>query len=425
MSSPEKRTDRYLDDVLQGNNPQADLPADEANLLNDLVTHYQADSLSIERKNRMWQKAQIPVEKAKRQPAPGSWIWRSVAGLLLLMLGLSGGYGYFAYQQYADSPEARGTIANYPDEPLFAEPPLIFEYGGYARIGYFFPAANLMREANMEWVGMVLSMEAAADIENIREQIDYAHENGFKVFISLRKPDGLMDFDSSNFPGVLAEFAGELALAGADAIEIWSGGNIGHPISRKLLGTASYADLLNAVATAIREANPDTLIISGAPAPTGAETTFPGQIVNDDNFLRELVELNAFEDVDCIGMHYVEGIVPPAATDGDSRDDYYTRYLPAMLEAYRSILNETNKPLCLTEIGYVSLEGMDVILSAFQWAAQTSREEQAQWTAEAMEYLAQQPDVALAMVWHVDYNDYTDPEDPTGRGYSLTFPVDG
>ena len=208
------------------------------------------------------------------------------------------------------------------------------------------------------------------------------------------------------------DYVAQFVLSGADAIEIWSEANLDRSWAMEL-GVEGYAEVLIQTTQTIRELNPQTLIITGAPAPTGAESAFEGQVINDDNFLRQLMDMGALDEVDCIGMRYVEGTVPPLATDGDSRDDDYRRYLPTMLKTYREIIG-AQLPICVTSIGYFSGDALPEIPEFFQWANGTTRQNQQRWIIDAMEWLSLQVDVPLAMIWHINLD-----LSPIYRAYAL------
>ena len=72
--------------------------------------------------------------------------------------------------------------------------------------------------------------------------------------------------------------------------------------------------------------------------------------------------------MDCVGIHYNEGILPPTATSGDPRGNsgHYTRYFPTMVNLYASVF--PNKPLCFTEIGYLTPPvGLNLFLSSLRF----------------------------------------------------------
>jgi hypothetical protein len=79
------------------------------------------------------------------------------------------------------------------------------------------------------------------------------------------------------------------------------------------------------------------------------------------------------------------------------------------------------KPLCFTEIGYVSAEGFSQGLPGnFSWAAGNSVQEQAQWLAEAAVRARNSGTVRLFILWNVDSTTFLD-TDPQA-GYAIVRP---
>jgi|GEM_PF-7073704 len=433
MSSPEHQTDQQIDELLAGKSI-----TDHSGILQELVDHYRADSLPPHLERRILQKAELMTDKPKRKVKQSPWIGRLVAGLVLT-IGLFGAYSFGTYNetQVASPVEVAPTeIVLDTVEPLFSDTPDIlpdfgFEYGGFTTINDndTVSAGDLMQDAGMQWVGIHVNYDIWDSISDpIVEQIFMAHQEGFKVLVSVSPRFGDMDAVPDSFTSRYARFLREVAYGGADAIEIWPGANIARSeAEQSFLMAWNYDIVLDEASRAIRAANPDTLIISGAPAPTGAESAFQGQVINDDNFLEQVFELGGLDSVDCVGMQFNEGTVPPLATEGDLRDDYYTRYLPTMLQRYRQVV-DAEIPICVTSLGYFSSEGVDPIPEFYAWGENTSREEQQQWISEAIDWLSYQSDVPLAMIWHIDHSyPYIDPDrnnDPIAFSYSLMYPRD-
>jgi hypothetical protein len=163
------------------------------------------------------------------------------------------------------------------------------------------------------------------------------------------------------------------------------------------------------------------LVISGAPSPTGAEGAFPGQVVNDDRFLRDFVAAGGLNAVDCVGAHYNEGIVGTNQSTGDPRDSYYTRYFSGMVNTYWGIIGG-QKPICFTELGYLSSEGYGPLPDFFSWAQNVTVAQQAAWLAQAAALASQSGKVRLMIVWNVDFSSYG--SDPQG-GYAMIRPGGG
>ena len=87
-----------------------------------------------------------------------------------------------------------------------------------------------------------------------------------------------------------------------------------------------------------------------------------------------------------------------------------------MVNAYRASFS---KPLCFTEIGYVSPEGFPPLPGGFAWAGDTSVAEQAAWLGQAVDLAAGSGVVRLFIVWNVDFTQYN--SDPQG-GYAIIRP---
>jgi hypothetical protein len=195
-----------------------------------------------------------------------------------------------------------------------------------------------------------------------------------------------------------------VAGLGADAIEVWNEANIDREWPAATINGATYTQLLAAAYNAIKTANPNTLVVSGAPAPTGffgAAGCGAGGC-NDDVFMQQMASAGAGQYMDCVGLHYNEGIISPTQAGGDSRGGYPTYYFDSMLA--RGYNPFGGKPVCWTELGYLSGEGfVEPIPAHFGWASGTSVQEHAAWLAEAATKSAQSGRVRLMIVWNVDY----------------------
>jgi hypothetical protein len=86
--------------------------------------------------------------------------------------------------------------------------------------------------------------------------------------------------------------------------------------------------------------------------------------------------------------------------------------------------NPFNKPVCWTELGYLSGEGFNTPIPAgFAWANNTTVAQHAAWLAEAASLSAQSGRVRLMIIWNVDFPFFT-ATDPMG-GYAMIRPGGG
>jgi len=288
-----------------------------------------------------------------------------------------------------------------------------FEVGGHVA---GFGNLGLMASAGMKWV----KIQAHAGVD-LSGTINDAHASGFKILIGLLGDKSRVLEPA--YQGEYAAGAAALAAAGADAIEVWNEANLDREWPFGQISGASYAALLARTYPAIKAANPGTLVISGAPAPTGAESLFPGAVMNDDKFLAQMAAAGAANYMDCIGAHYNEGIVSPNQTSGDPRvpSDYYTRYFQGMLNTYYNAFGGSRK-VCFTELGYLTGEGYPDLAStapSFAWASNVTVAQQAQWLAEAASLAARSGKVRLMIIWNIDFTNYG--SDPMA-GYAIIRP---
>ena len=284
-----------------------------------------------------------------------------------------------------------------------------FELGGQVNT---FSAPDKMKQAGMVWVKHQIrwSPGAVASVGDIND----AHAKGFKVLFSVvghpEDISGGRNFD--NF----ANYVGELARLGADAIEVWNEMNLDREWPAGQINPTTYVDLLRRSYNAIKAKNANTLVISGAPSPTGAEGAFGlDRVWNDDRYIKGMAAAGAASYADCIGVHYNEGIISPKQTTGDPRDNYFTRYYQGMVSTYYNAFGGQRR-LCFTELGYLSPEGYGPLPSLFGWAGDTSIAEHAQWLGEAAGLAKSSGLVRLLIVFNVDFTVYGD--DPQA-GYAI------
>ncbi len=174
---------------------------------------------------------------------------------------------------------------------------------------------------------------------------------------------------------------------------------------------------------AIKAANPATLVISAAPAPTGYFGGCSPAGCDDKPFITGMANAGAANYMDCIGLHYNEGILPPSQTSGDPRgsSSYYTRYFWGMVNTYYNAFHGARK-LCFTEFGYLTPEGFPPLPGAFGWAQNVTVAQQASWLAQAVALASQSGKVRLFIVWNMDFTDYgADPQ----AGYAIIRPGGG
>ena len=311
------------------------------------------------------------------------------------------------------SPEAAPETATNINPIAGTTPVTGFAFGGQV-FGWNSQAENYMRLSGMTWVKRQVRHGPGADPGSVAGTINEAHARGFRVLLSVI---GIHSTDEGYFNDY-ANFVGGLAGLGADAIEVWNEQNIDREWPSGQIDPGRYTQLLAKSFNAIKASNPNTLVISGAPAPTGFFGGCHGGGCDDAPFVAGMAAAGAGRFMDCIGIHYNEGIISPNQTSGDPRGGHYTRYFWGMVNAYSGAFGNA-KPLCFTEIGYLSPEGYGPLPGAFGWAANTSVGEQSAWLDQALALSRNSGRVKMFIVWNVDANFYG--ADPMA-GYAIIRP---
>jgi hypothetical protein len=314
-------------------------------------------------------------------------------------------------------PGTGGTGNPPPPGPTAPPPPPPSGNGAWELGGQVsdFSAPDKMKTAGMVWVKRQLRWAPGATAD--AGLINDAHSKGFKILLSVLGNPGDIS-GGANFDNYAA-YVGQLAGQGADAIEVWNEMNLDREWPAGQINPATYTDLLRRSYTQIKAANPNTIVIMGALSPTGAEGAFGlAHVWNDDRYLAGLAAAGAANYADCIGTHYNEGIVSPTQATGDPRDDYYTRYFGAMVATYYNAFGGS-RPLCFTELGYLTPEGYPPLPGAFGWARNTTLAEQAQWLGQAASLSRDSGKVRMTIVFNVDFTVYND--DPQA-GYAILRP---
>ncbi|HEY76599.1 MAG TPA: hypothetical protein G4O00_10535 [Thermoflexia bacterium] len=307
-----------------------------------------------------------------------------------------------------------GEVAAAP--PPAAPPPVTgtaFELGGHVH-DLSFPYANLMHYAGMTWAKT--QVHYPNDATGI---IQAAHANGFKIQLSaLGKPEMVTQ---PGFEQNFANWVASLAAAGADAIEVWNEPNIDREWQSGYIDPAAYTRLLCTAYQAIKAANPNTIVISAAPAPTGYFGGCSPAGCDDKPWMEGMYNAGAANCMDYIGAHHNSGATPPSARSGhpaDPGDRHHSWYFLPQTELYYNIFRGTRQ-LFYTEMGYASQEGVPPFSDMFGWARGNDNSEQAAWLAEAVQLSIQTGMVRCIIVWNIDFPRFGyDPQD----GYAIVRP---
>jgi hypothetical protein len=227
------------------------------------------------------------------------------------------------------------------------------------------------------------------------------------------------------------------------AVEIWNEQNLEREwYTAGGLSASAYMNLLIPAAEAIHAADPGVIVISGALAPTGVND---GVVAIDDfQYMRQMIDAGLLDYVDCVGAH-ANGINlspdlsaedafaggAPAGTvfigpfdNGNPLNPHHSWSFYSTLNGYNNIIVGAGRdtPLCVTEFGWASVEGMDGDpRESFEFAYDNSLQDQADNIVNAYQLMHDWGFVRLAILFNLDYSPKAggNPQDDTTM-FSIT-----
>ncbi|MCB9421389.1 MAG: LysM peptidoglycan-binding domain-containing protein [Ardenticatenaceae bacterium] len=268
-----------------------------------------------------------------------------------------------------------------------------------------------MSQSGMTWVKIQYKWQPGDAPGDLNGIIQDAHQNNFKILVSITGATSYPAANSIDF-SAYTNFVAAVAALGPDAIEIWNEMNIDFEWPAGQINPSTYVNSMLAPAyNAIKAANPGVMVVSGALAPTGFDNTQNAWA--DDRYLSGMRAAGAASYADCIGVHHNAGATSPTVSSGHPAGTHYSWYFQPMLNLYYNTFGGV-RPLCFTEVGYLSSEGFDSLPANFGWASGTSVAEQAQWVAEAAQLAANSGKVRLFIIYNLDFQNYTDTDPQAG-----------
>ncbi|MCB8943481.1 MAG: LysM peptidoglycan-binding domain-containing protein [Ardenticatenaceae bacterium] len=281
-----------------------------------------------------------------------------------------------------------------------------------------FDHVDLMKQAGMSWIKIQYKWSPGDDANSLAARIQAAHDNNLKILLSITGANTYPAAGSLDFGGFVS-FVGNVAALGPDAIEVWNEMNIDFEWPAGEISPATYVNsMLRPAYNAIKAANANVMVISGALAPTGFDNGHNAWA--DDRYLAGMNAAGAASYMDCVGVHHNAGATAPNMFTGHPGGTHYSWYFRPTLDLYYGSFGGA-RPVCFTELGYLSPEGFPGLSSNFGWAADTSVQEHAQWLGDAVRFAKSTGHVRLLIVFNVDFTEYDVNGDPQA-GYAILRP---
>ena len=245
---------------------------------------------------------------------------------------------------------------------------------------------------------------------------------GFNIMVSVVKsPDwarpantDLSQEGPPADPATYARFVGEMTnryKGGIQAVEVWNEQNLAREGGGAPMPPASYIALLSASYKAIKNADSSIIVISGAPTPAG---DVPGAAIDDISYLSAMYAAGLKNVSNAIGVHpsgyncpatadWQTVADPSAAFRGPFDNRHHSWCFRGTMEGYRNVLvanGDSNKLLWPTEFGW-AVSGTPQ--TGYEYAADNTRAEQAQWIGEAYQQAKQWGWVGPMFLWNLNY----------------------
>lgn len=336
-----------------------------------------------------------------------------------------------AQPQPAPADGGEQAAAPAPAPPSSAPPPPAgnsnapFEFGIQVDPGNWRNNINNVRDLGLTWVKFQMPWKDVepnpGDLQwgTWDEKINAYNAAGIKVLLSIpkapawaRPPDDDRSVEGppqdpqhyANFvAAVAARYAGKV-----QAIEVWNEQNLYYEAGGQgRVNVDNYMALLKLSYVAIKNANPNMYVISGAKTPTGAPQPFA---VDDVLYLRQMYERGLKDYSDGIGAHPSGFINPPDSRYPEGNlpdqgyDDHRSFFFRSTMEEYRKVMVEfgdTNAAIWPTEFGWPvwRFHGDN----RFVFAQENTLEEQAQYIVRSFEMMRDWGWVGPAFLWNLDY----------------------
>lgn len=293
---------------------------------------------------------------------------------------------------------------------------------------------DMVEQLGMNWMKQQIrwkDLEPASGEANwdaLNNIFDATSKRDAKVMVSvLAAPDWARSVTAEGKEGppddyqLYANYVGEMARRYSGkihAIEIWNEMNIDREwYTAGGLSARAYVEMTALASQAIRAQDPNIIIISGALSPTGVNDGVT--VIDDFIYMQQLIDAGLLDHVDCVGAHanginlppnvaYDAGFNDPSALfRGPFDNPHHSWSFYSTLRGYRDQIVAAGRdtPLCVTEFGWASVEGMQGNpRPGFEFAIDNSLEEQADNIIEAFGLMHEWDFVWLAFLFNLDYS---------------------
>ena len=256
-------------------------------------------------------------------------------------------------------------------------------------------------------------------LDELDRFISQANEKNIQVLLSVAKapewsrPTAEMDgppSDLAHFQAFMERLASRYKGRVA-AYELWNEPNLQREWNGFPLSAAHFIDLIQAGANGVDAADPQAILISGAPAPTGINDGISA--IDDRQYLRSMAAAGLVGVVDAVGVHPYGWANPAESSWQDpdqfapSHNNHPSFFYADTLRDYRQILNQNGMgalPLWSTEFGWGSYEGLnETPPPGAEYMAYVNEWQQAAYTLKAYQLAREWGVNGPLIIWNLNF----------------------
>ncbi len=279
----------------------------------------------------------------------------------------------------------------------------------------------IKQQVRWQWTEAAKGQYGFKDMEGL---VNGANAAGIKIMFSVvaapewarggkhgdGPPDNYQDF--YNFMGAMAaHFKGRV-----HAYEIWNEQNLQREWEGSPLSAADYVRLLKGAYQAIKAADPNAKVISGAMTPTGINDGV--WAIDDRVYLQQMYNAGLKYYCDAIGAHpsgfanppdiYFKGPYgAPGLDPNRGHDDQPSFFFRNTMEDYYAVMvknGDGGKRIWATEFGWPTNDGMGVPPSPnYEFAADITEQQQADYIVRAYQWSKSWGHAGVMFLWNLNF----------------------
>lgn len=317
-------------------------------------------------------------------------------------------------------------------------------YGFQVQLWHYDPTATQnvvgdVTQAGFNWMTEQIEWDAVEtspgeyDFSQLDNIVAAGNSAGLNIMLSFEHApvfyrtdaSGLMPADPSTYGAFLAAVASRYA-GQVQAYELWNEENLDRETGTGNVDPSTYLPLLESGYTSIKAADPNALVLLGAPSPT--TNNVPGSVMDDLSYLQNLYAINGGEVAgyfDALSAHPSGFSNPPDCTPATpfcslsgawNTDDSF--FALTRVSEYRDIMvqnGDAAKQIWLTEFGYCSNPTPP---PGYEYCKYVTEDQQAQFLQQAFQMARNTSYIGAMFQWNLNFQ-LSVPQDDEKWGFGI------